>query len=228
MKGENSMYSIALDGPAGAGKSTVARELAARLSFLYVDTGAMYRAIALYLIRHQIPGRDKEAVEAAAAQAEVSLDYTDGEQVVLLDGENVNSQIRTEEVGAMASLAGTYQGVREKLVALQQQLALKKNVVMDGRDIGTHVLPNATLKVYLTASNAERAKRRFLQLREKGVSADLAQIESDMRERDRQDMERELSPLRQAEDAILLDSSDLTREEVTETILRWFQERTGK
>ncbi len=211
-------YNIAIDGPAGAGKSTIARRIAKELNFIYVDTGAMYRAMALYLIRKGMEPADTKGIAGACREAEISIKYQDGEQVVLLDGENVNAYLRTEEVGNMASYSSMVPEVREKLVELQQKLAASADVVMDGRDIGTVVLPGADVKVYLTASSATRAKRRYLELQEKGETADLAVIEQDIIDRDYRDMHREHSPLRQAEDAVLVDSSDLTIEEVVERI----------
>lgn len=211
-------YNIAIDGPAGAGKSTIAKRIAKELNFIYVDTGAMYRAMALYLLRAGIAPEDTKRIEEACREAEISIEYRDGEQVVLLGGENVNAYLRTEEVGNMASYSSAVPAVRKKLVELQQKLAKAADVVMDGRDIGTVVLPQADVKVYLTASSATRAKRRYLELLEKGEEADLATIEQDIIERDDRDMHREHSPLRRAEDAVLVDSSDLTIDEVVERI----------
>lgn len=211
-------YNIAIDGPAGAGKSTIAKRIAKELNFIYVDTGAMYRAMALYLLRAGIAPEDTKRIEEACREAEISIEYRDGEQVVLLGGENVNAYLRTEEVGNMASYSSAVPAVRKKLVELQQKLAQAADVVMDGRDIGTVVLPQADVKVYLTASSATRAKRRYLELLEKGEEADLATIEQDIIERDDRDMHREHSPLRRAEDAVLVDSSDLTIDEVVERI----------
>lgn len=210
---------IAIDGPAGAGKSTIAKKVAANLGYIYVDTGAMYRAMALYFIRKGIKAEDTEAISDECKNADISITYMDGAQVVLLDGENVNGYIRTEEVGNMASATSVNGEVRKKLVELQQKLAAKENVVMDGRDIGTVVLPNAEVKVYLTASSAVRAKRRFLELQAKGEDADIEKIEQDIIERDHRDMTREISPLKQAEDAVYLDSSDMTIEEVVQKIM---------
>ena len=212
-------YSIAIDGPAGAGKSTIAKMIAKRKNYIYVDTGAMYRAMALYLIRNHVDPQDTEAIKKACVQADISIEYQDGEQVVLLDGENVNRYLRTEEVGNMASCSSPVPEVREKLVELQQKLAAKADVVMDGRDIGTVVLPKADVKIYLTASSHTRARRRYLELLEKGEDADMEKIEQDIIERDDRDMHREHSPLRQAEDAVLVDSSDMTVDEVAERIL---------
>jgi len=210
---------IAIDGPAGAGKSTIAKKVAANLGYIYVDTGAMYRAMALYFIRKGIKSDDTEAISTECKNADISITYMDGVQVVLLDGENVNGFIRTEEVGNMASATSVNGEVRKKLVELQQKLASKENVVMDGRDIGTVVLPNAEVKVYLTASSAVRARRRFLELQAKGEEADIEKIEQDIIERDHRDMTREISPLKQAKDAVYLDSSDMTIEEVVEKIM---------
>lgn len=212
-------YNIAIDGPAGAGKSTIAKMIAKKMNFIYVDTGAMYRAMALYLIRKGISSADTEKITEVCRKADISIEYRDGEQVVLLDGENVNAFLRTEEVGSMASRSSAVPAVREKLVELQQRLAAKADVVMDGRDIGTVVLPDADVKVYLTASSAVRAKRRYLELQEKGEKPDLQKIEQDIIDRDYRDMHREHSPLRQAEDAVLLDTSDMTIEEVAERII---------
>ena len=212
-------YQIAIDGPAGAGKSTIAKELAKRLGFIYVDTGAMYRAMALYLLREGVPMDDSGKISAASQRADITIAYKDGLQQVLLDGENVTAFLRTEEVGNMASVSSANPDVRKKLVELQQNLANRENVVMDGRDIGTCVLPNADVKVYLTASAACRAKRRYEELTAKGETCDLVVIEADIEKRDHQDMTREQSPLRQAEDAVLLDSSDMTIREVVERIL---------
>ena len=205
---------IAIDGPAGAGKSTIAKKVAKNRGYIYVDTGAMYRAMALHMIRENIVASDTAAIEQACEHADVSIRYIDGEQVVLLNGENVNAYLRTEEVGNMASASWVNGEVRAKVQALQQKLAAEADVVMDGRDIGTSVLPNADVKIYLTASSLVRAKRRFDELTAKGETADLDKIEADIIERDHRDMTRELNPLKQAEDAVLVDSSDMTIDEV--------------
>lgn len=218
-------YAIAIDGPAGAGKSTIAKRVAKALSFIYVDTGAMYRAMGLYFLRKGISPEDQEEIEKACEDIQVSITYENGEQQVLLNGENVSSEIRREEVGNMASKTSANSRVREKLVALQRELASRENVVMDGRDIGTQVLPNATVKIYLTASSRERAKRRCLELQEKGMAANLEEIEADIIERDHRDMTREISPLCQAEDAVLVDASYMTIAEVTEAVLKAFEEK---
>lgn len=209
---------IAIDGPAGAGKSTIAKRLAKKLGFIYVDTGAMYRAMAYYFLQHDIDAKDESAIAAACPDVDVTITYENGEQQVLLNGENVNGVIRNEEVGNMASSTSVYPVVREKLVELQRQLAKSADVIMDGRDIGTCVLPDAQVKIYLTASSATRAKRRFDELTEKGISCDLAEIEKDIIDRDYRDMHRETSPLCQAEDAVLVDSSEMNIDEVVDAI----------
>ncbi|SCW26888.1 cytidylate kinase [Lachnospiraceae bacterium C10] len=209
---------IAIDGPAGAGKSTIAKQLAKDLGYIYVDTGAMYRAMGLYFTSKQIDPQDGDKISEAAKDAVVSLSYVDGMQHVLLNGKDVTGEIRTEEAGKMASATSGYPAVREHLTNLQKELAARENVVMDGRDIGTCVLPNADLKVYLTASSEVRGKRRYKELVEKGVEADLDVIIEDIEKRDAADMNREVSPLRQAEDALLLDSSELTIDQVVETM----------
>ena len=190
------MYSIAIDGPAGAGKSTIAKTIAKKLEFIYVDTGAMYRAMALYFIRNGIDPLDENAINAACADVHVGIAYENGAQQVLLNGENVTGLIRTEEVGNMASKTSAYPTVRATLLDLQRDLAKKADILMDGRDIGTNVLPDADLKIYLTASSEIRARRRYNELIEKGEKADLAQIEKDIIIRDKQDMERKIAPLK--------------------------------
>lgn len=210
---------IAIDGPAGAGKSTIAKLVAKRLGFIYVDTGAMYRAIALYLIRNKINVDDASAVEHACGDISVSIAYEDGVQQVYLNGENVSAEIRKEQVGNMASRAAAKQAVRDKLLSLQRDIAAASDVIMDGRDIGTFVLPQAELKIYLTASVSKRARRRYDELAAKGEQPDIAKIAEDIETRDYQDMHREIAPLKRAEDAIYLDTSDMTIEEVVETIL---------
>ena len=221
-------YSIAIDGPAGAGKSTIAKKIAKQLGFIYVDTGAMYRAMALHILRKKIPAEDSAAISRACEDADITIQYADGEQIVLLNGENVNGLIRTEEVGNMASASSVNGDVRRKLVSLQQKLARTADVIMDGRDIGTCVLPDADIKVYLTASSQVRAKRRYDELTAKGMTCDFDRIEKDIIERDERDMKRESSPLRQAEDAVLLDSSELTIDEVVEKIIAMIQKRKRK
>ena len=217
-------FNIAIDGPAGAGKSTIAKRLAKKLGFIYVDTGAMYRAMAYYFLQHNIDAKDENAIAAACPDVDVTITYENGEQQVLLNGENVNGVIRNEEVGNMASSTSVYPVVRKKLVELQRQLAKSADVIMDGRDIGTCVLPDAQVKIYLTASSATRAKRRYDELTEKGVSCDLAEIEKDIIDRDYRDMHRETSPLRQAEDAVLVDSSEMNIDEVVDAIYQVYSE----
>lgn len=217
------MYNIAIDGPAGAGKSTIAKMAAKKLDFIYVDTGAMYRAMALYFLRREIDAKDEKKIAEACEHINVTIAYQEGEQQVLLNGENVNAFIRTEEVSMMTSNTSKYPAVREKLLYLQRELAAANNVIMDGRDIGTCVLPDAELKIYLTASASERAKRRYLEQKERGVESDFAQIERDIIARDEQDMNREIAPLKQAEDAIYLDTSDMTIEEVVTKIVSLVQ-----
>lgn len=212
-------YSIAIDGPAGAGKSTIAKLIAKKKNYIYVDTGAMYRAMALYFLESGISANEQDKISEECKNVDVTISYENGEQIVWLNGRNVNGLIRTEEVGKMASASSVNKDVREKLVDLQRKLAQKESVVMDGRDIGTCVLPNADTKIYLTASSRVRALRRYEELKAKGVDCDLDVIEKDIIERDNQDMNREISPLRQAEDAILLDSSDMTIEEVADTVI---------
>lgn len=213
-------YNIAIDGPAGAGKSTIAKLVAKERGCIYVDTGAMYRAMALYLVREGI-SKDTDASEVSkkATGADISIAFEDGVQQVILNGENVNGLIRTPEVSQMASVVATNEDVRAYLVSLQQKLAKKADVVMDGRDIGTVVLPDADTKIYLTASVQCRAKRRYDELIAKGEECDLAATEKEIEERDYRDMNREHSPLKQADDAIYVDSSDMTIDEVVERIL---------
>ena len=218
------VINIAIDGPAGAGKSTIAKQVAKELSYIYVDTGAMYRAMALYLIKCGIKADDTAGIETACQNADITIEYVDGEQQVVLNGENVTPYIRTEEVGNMASASSVNGKVREKLVALQQKLASEKSVVMDGRDIGSVVLPDAKVKIYLTASSRTRAQRRYDELTAKGITCDLDKIAAEIIERDHRDMNREISPLKQAEDAVLVDSSDMTIDEVKNRILSIYKE----
>lgn len=213
------MSSIAIDGPAGAGKSTIAKLVAKRLNFIYVDTGAMYRAIAYYLVTNKVNIEDEIALKEACESIAIEIQYEDGNQQVYLNRENVTPFLRLEETGNMASKSSAKAPVRAALLDLQRDMAKNHNVVMDGRDIGTHVLPNAEVKIYLTASSKERANRRYKELIEKGQDADFDQIEADIIERDERDMNREIAPLKQAEDAILIDSSNMNIDEVVERII---------
>ena len=213
------MGNIAIDGPAGAGKSTIAKIVAKKKGYIYVDTGAMYRAMALFIIREGIKPEETDKIEEACDKADISIKYVDGEQVVTLNGESVNGLIRTEEVSNMASVTSVNAKVREKLVARQQKLGKETDVVMDGRDIGTVVLKDAPCKIYLTASDDVRAKRRYDELMEKGVPCDLNEIKKDIIERDHRDMNRAISPLRRADDAVFLDSSSMTIDEVVSKII---------
>lgn len=210
---------IAIDGPAGAGKSTVAKAVAKKLGLIYVDTGAMYRALGLYLIRNKIDVNDEKSVISALDDADVTIEYENGEQIVLLNGENVNGVIRTQEVSEMASACSAIPEVRKSMVKRQQKLAREKDVVMDGRDICEVVLPDARTKIFLTASTSVRAKRRYDELIAKGVECKLDEIEADIIKRDDRDMNRAASPLRQTEDATLVDTSDMTILEVIERIV---------
>lgn len=216
---------IAIDGPAGAGKSTIAKAVAKQLGYIYVDTGAMYRAMALYFIKENLPLDDEALIGEKVVHADVSIRYENGEQQVILNGENVTGLLRTEEIGNAASVTSAYPKVREHILSLQRQLAEAENVIMDGRDIGTCVLPNAQIKIFLTASVETRAKRRYLELTQKGQQPDLEKIKEDIKERDLRDSTRAASPLKQAEDAVLVDSSDLGIAEVVDEILRITKER---
>ena len=243
---EKKSFNIAIDGPAGAGKSTVAKKAAAQLGFVYVDTGAMYRAMALYLIRKGLrkPAGDNAEAKAAfekeamqlCADIKIEIVYENAEQVVLLEGENVNAYLRTEEVSAMASIISAVPEIRAKLVQLQKELASRQNVVMDGRDIGTVVLPGAQVKVFLTASVEGRAMRRYIENRKAARAGanksrddlDLEKIKADIAERDHRDMTRAASPLRQADDAVLIDSTDMTADQVTEAVLNLAAQKLGR
>ena len=219
------MSSIAIDGPAGAGKSSIAKALSKRLGYIYIDTGAMYRAVALFFVENNVSDGTDSRIESLLEKLEISIKYEDGAQKVILNGEDVTDKLRLEEIGKLASKFSAIGSVREKLVALQRKLAQKENVVMDGRDIGTVVLPNADLKIYLSASSKVRAKRRYLELLEKGYTdLDINEIEDEIIKRDEADMNREISPLKQADDAYYLDSSDMTLEEVVSKILSMVKE----
>ena len=219
------MNSIAIDGPAGAGKSSIAKALSKRLGYIYIDTGAMYRAVAIFFLENNVADGTDSRIESLLDKLEISIKYEDGAQKVILNGEDVTDKLRLEEIGKLASKFSAIGSVREKLVALQRKLAQKENVVMDGRDIGTVVLPNADLKIYLSASSKVRAKRRYLELLEKGhTDLDINEIEDEIIKRDEADMNREISPLKQADDAYYLDSSDMTLEEVVSKILSMVKE----
>ncbi len=209
---------IAIDGPAGAGKSTIAKLVAKELGFLYVDTGAMYRSIALYFIENNVNLDNEQEISDACAKINIEIKYEDGVQQVYLNDRNVSTLIRQEQVGNMASKAAAKKAVRDKLLSLQRDIAAANDVIMDGRDIGTFVLPNAKIKIYLTASVKTRAKRRFDELVAKGENPDINKIEADIEQRDYQDMNREIAPLKQAEDAVYLDTSDMNIEQVVSYI----------
>ena len=216
------MLSIAIDGPVGAGKSTIADEVSRRLGILHLDTGAMYRAVGLAVTGQGIDPQDEAAVTALCEKggAHVDVRYENGAQVTLVNGQDVTGLIRTQEAGTAASAVSRYPAVRRMLVARQRELAKEQPMLLDGRDIGTVVLPDAPVKVYLTASPEARAQRRLNQLREKGEDAGFAAILAEVNARDHQDMTRDVDPLRQAEDATLVDSSDLTFEETVQAILK--------
>lgn len=222
---------IAIDGPAGAGKSTIAKLVAKELGYVYVDTGAMYRAMAVFFLEKGVAPDDMEEIGRVCEQADISIAYKDGVQHVFLNGVDVTDRLRSEEVGNMASSSSANPAVRVRLVKLQQKMASEMSVVMDGRDIGTVVLPDAPLKIFLTASPEVRARRRYEELLQKAGEGeavpDPEQIEKDIRERDERDMNRETSPLRQAADAVLVDSSDLTVQEVADRILSLAAERSA-
>ena len=218
-------FNIAIDGPAGAGKSTIARRTAQELSFIYVDTGALYRALAVFLVDEGVSPEDKEKVKEAVKSVKVSIAYENGEQQVLVNGKNVTDRLRAESVGNMASTISAIPAVRAALLDLQRDLAKAHDVLMDGRDIGTNVLPDAELKIYLTASVETRAERRYRDLQEKGVEKPLSEIKKEIEERDRRDMTRAIAPLKQAEDAVYLDTSHMNIDEVVEAIRKLYRER---
>lgn len=213
-------YNVAIDGPAGAGKSTIAKLVAKEKGYVYVDTGAMYRGLAIHFLENGIEAEEKEKIAEACKDADVTIRYEDGQQQVYLNGKNITAKLREEAVGNMASKSSAIPEVRAKLLELQRELARKEDVIMDGRDIGTCVLPDADVKVFLTASVETRAKRRYDGLVEKGVACDLEEIARDIAERDERDSTREIAPLKQAEDAVLVDSSHMTIEEVVAAIVK--------
>ena len=213
-------YNVAIDGPAGAGKSTIAKLVAKEKGYVYVDTGAMYRGLAIHFLENGIEAEEIEKIVEACKDADVTICYEDGQQQVYLNGKNITAKLREEVVGNMASKSSAIPEVRAKLLELQRELARREDVIMDGRDIGTCVLPDADVKVFLTASVETRAKRRYDELMEKGVSCDLEEIARDIAERDERDSTREIAPLKQAEDAVLVDSSQMTIEEVVAAIVK--------
>ena len=216
------MYNIAIDGPAGAGKSSIAKALSKKLGFVYIDTGAMYRAVALFFLENGIKDSSDNEIDKLLDKLDINIKYTDGEQRVFLNNVDVSDKLRQEEIGKLASRFSAVKSVRKKLVALQRKLAKKENVIMDGRDIGTVVLPKADLKIYLSAGSKVRAKRRYLELIEKGfdrAALDEKAIENEIIKRDEADMNREISPLKKAEDAYCLDTSNMTFNEVVSKIL---------
>lgn len=217
-------FAIAIDGPAGAGKSTIAKLLAAKLNYVYVDTGAMYRAMAVYFSQNNVDPHNEDAINDAVKEVDITIEYKEGVQQVILNGANVTHLLRTEETGKMASLTSKYGAVRTKLVDLQRKLAKTTDVIMDGRDIGTTVLPDAEVKIFLTATSDARAKRRFDELSAKGEQCDYDVIKADIEKRDYDDSHREISPLKQADDAVLVDTSDMNIEQVVEAITAIIEE----
>ena len=221
------MISVAIDGPAGAGKSTLARRLAADLGYIYVDTGAMYRTIGLYALRAGKDPKDNETVNALLPEISLKLDSIEGEQHIYLNGEDVSTAIRTEEAGMAASAVGANPAVRAFLLDLQQNMAKTQDVLMDGRDIGTVVLPDATVKIFLTASPEARATRRWKEYQQKGVEANYEDVLADVKQRDYQDTHRAAAPLKQADDAVLLDTSELNFEQSLEAMKKIIAEKVG-
>lgn len=218
-------FQIAIDGPSATGKSTLAKALAKELSFIYIDTGAMYRAVGLYNIRKNIDLNNEADVVNTLKDISIDIKYIDKEQRIFLNGEDVSNQIREEKVGTAASIVSTYKKVREVLVDLQRSLANVQNVIMDGRDIGTVVLPNSSLKIFLTASSEERTKRRYLELKEKGKDVSIEDVAKELKERDERDTKRANSPLTKAEDAILVDTTNMNIEQTIEYIKKLYEKR---
>ena len=221
------MVSVAIDGPAGAGKSTLARRLAAELGYIYVDTGAMFRTIGLYALRAGKDPKDNEAVNALLPEISLKFAFIEGEQHIYLNGEDVSTAIRTEEVGMAASAVGPNPEVRAFLLGMQRDMAKTQDVLMDGRDIGTVVLPNATVKIFLTASPEARATRRWKEYQQKGVEVSYEEVLADVRQRDYQDTHRAAAPLRQADDAQLLDTSEMNFEQSLEAMKKMIVEKVG-
>lgn len=217
---EESMIKVAIDGPAGAGKSSIAKAVAKKLGFVYIDTGAMYRAVAVYAIENGIEIIEKSFTDEVLDRIKIDISYDEGGQRIFLCGKDVSERIRLADASIGASNVATIPAVRLKLVELQRNLAKKSSVIMDGRDIGTYVLPDAQVKIFLTASVEERARRRLLELVQKGQEADFEQVKKDIEYRDKNDSERKFAPLRQAEDAVLVDTSDMTIDEVIDTITK--------
>lgn len=216
---------IAIDGPAGAGKSTIAKLVAKKMAFVYVDTGAMFRAMAYYFVSNGIQTEDEDAVNHSCDAIQIDIAYENGEQHIFLNETDVSKEIRQEQIGKQASVIARYEKIRTRLLNLQRHLAESSDVIMDGRDIGTVVLPDAEVKIFLTAGARARAKRRYLDLQEKGMECDLDKIEQDIIARDKEDMNREIAPLKQAEDAVYLDTSDMTIEEVVREIQNIVEEK---
>ena len=221
------MVSVAIDGPAGAGKSTLARRLAAELGYIYVDTGAMFRTIGLYALRAGQDPKDNEAVNALLPEISLKFAFIGGEQHIYLNGEDVSTAIRTEEVGMAASAVGANPEVRAFLLGMQRDMAKTQDVLMDGRDIGTVVLPDATVKIFLTASPEARATRRWKEYQQKGVEVSYEEVLADVRQRDYQDTHRAAAPLRQADDAQLLDTSEMNFEQSLEAMKKMIVEKVG-
>jgi len=219
--------SIAIDGPAGAGKSTVAQIVARRLKYIYIDTGAMYRAVSWKVLQENLTEKDRDAIIQIAKEITITLTYVDGKTTVFVDGCNVTGAIRNPEVSRMVSEVAQFEAVRKAMVDLQRKMAEQGGVVMDGRDIGTHVLPNADLKIFLTASIEERAQRRYKELTEKGFTIRLEELTQEIEERDKKDSEREISPLIQAPDAIFMDTTLLSIEQAVVLILTMCKESEG-
>ncbi len=216
---------IAIDGPAGAGKSTISKAVAKKLGFIYIDTGAMYRAVGLYAVRKGVDSADKDGVVSILDGVNITLSYNESGQQIFLNGENVSTDIRLPEISVAASNVAVIPEVRLKLVELQRELASKNDVVMDGRDIGTYVLPDAEVKIFLTASKEERANRRYKELLEKGVKTDYESVMADMLYRDKNDSEREFAPLKPAEDSIIFDNTYISAEESVDKLCEIVSER---
>lgn len=218
-------FTMAIDGPAGAGKSTIAKITGEKLGLIYIDTGAMYRAVAYYFVENNINPDDAEAVKKACDAIVITIEYHDGVQQVILNGSNITPMLRKEAIGNMASRVAKLGDVREKLVSLQRNMAKKGKIVMDGRDIGTCVFPDADIKIFLTASSSVRAKRRYDELILKGQECNIDEIEKGIISRDYEDMHREISPLKQAEDAICIDTSDMGIDEVVDRLIQIYEEK---